>query len=123
MLAKWYLPESLVVVVRGLFVATSVSVTSAPATVPPCASVTTPVTLPVSPCAKAGAALSARKTPTQTASAKKNESLFIWLDPPVNRSGPRNPTLGYRITERRIPGDELKNRMASNRHFRHDCYF
>src|SRR5260370_27283279 len=88
MLAKWYRPESLVLVVRGLLVARSVSVTSAPATVPPCGSVTTPVTLPVSPCAKAGALLRVKKPPTQTDSAKKNESLFI-LDPPDRRVRPR----------------------------------
>src|ERR1700693_575026 len=57
-----YRPDGLVVVVRGVLVATSVSVTTAPATTAPVGSVTEPATVPV----EVDCAHAARELPTQT---------------------------------------------------------
>src|SRR5690349_3392640 len=56
----------------------------------PCGSVTTPVTLPVSPCAKVVAGIASMTAPTNIRRATKIEAFFIWRDPPVIKREPQS---------------------------------
>src|SRR5437870_13880100 len=71
MLVKVYRPVSLVTVLRGVLVATSSRVTSAPGTTAPCGSVTCPMTVPVDvDCAQAVADKQTNNSPKQSKDQK-----------------------------------------------------
>src|SRR5580692_1759332 len=68
-----YRPDALVVVVRGVLVPMSVSVTVAPATTAPVGSDTEPATVPV----EADCAHAARQLPTQTTTSRTNANFRL----------------------------------------------
>src|SRR5208282_5269 len=114
-----YRPDALVVVLRGVLVPMSVSVTAAPATTAPVGSVTEPVTVPV----EVDCAHTARQLPTQTSKSrtKTNFRLRMYIassDQEIecrDRPGKTGESLNTSTALRVAIGEPERGRYVFNR--------